>query len=44
MRIILRTIDLPGKSAALYRLRKSPIVEVRCVRYHPDSVDTAMVI
>ena len=25
MRIILRTMDLPGKSAALYRPRKSPI-------------------
>ena len=25
MRIILRTIDLPAKSAALYRPRKSPI-------------------
>ena len=26
MRIILRTMDLPGKSAALYRPRKSPIL------------------
>ena len=25
MRIILRAMDLPGKSAALYRPRKSPI-------------------
>ena len=25
MRLILRTIDLSGKSAALYRPRKSPI-------------------
>ena len=25
MRMILRTMDLPGKSAALYRPRKSPI-------------------
>ena len=27
MRIILRTMDLPGKSAALYRPRKSPITK-----------------
>ena len=30
MRIILRTMDLPGKSAALYRPRKSPISEENC--------------
>ena len=43
MRIILRTMDLPGKSAALYRPRKSPIAivcldQVRSVNPHPHNL------
>jgi hypothetical protein len=38
MRIILRTMDLPGKSAALYRPRKSPIGKKLLILHLPSSI------
>ena len=46
MRIILRTMDLPGKSAALYRPRKSPIMDkadgIKRKLYHFESLCRAI--